>query len=148
MTNDPCSVCEKEVLETEKGVSCDHCKKWFHQKYNELSDFDFKYLQNNKDLHYIKCITQIVPFCTNEINQASITSKHVSKPKPALLNLIKQLNDYSNEQSNEYNQNMLYFKYRNIECFKKLSNPFKSKSLSLFVFSKKILIIFIFCFMS
>ena len=32
MTSDPCSVCEKEVLETEKGVSSDHCKKWVHQK--------------------------------------------------------------------------------------------------------------------
>ena len=49
MTNYPCSVFEKEVLETAKGIGCDHCKKWVHHKYNELSDFDFKYLQNNKD---------------------------------------------------------------------------------------------------
>ena len=49
MTNYPCSVCEKEVLETDRGVGCDRCKKWVHHKYNELSNFNFKYLQNNKD---------------------------------------------------------------------------------------------------
>ena len=61
-------------------------------------------LQNNKDfLYYIKCIPQVFPFCTNEINQANISSKYLSKPKPALLNLINQLNNYSNEQNNENN---------------------------------------------
>ena len=40
-------------------------------------------------------------FCTNEINLANISSKHLSKSKPALLNLINQLNNYSNEQNNE-----------------------------------------------
>ena len=29
--------------------------------------------------------------------------KHLSKPKPALLNLINQFNNYSNEQNNENN---------------------------------------------
>ena len=133
MTNYTCSVCEKEVLETDKGVGCDHCKKWVHHRCNELSDFDFRYLQNDKDFWYcIKCIPQIFPFCTNEINQANISSKYLSKPKPALLNLINQLNKYSNEQNNENNQNMLDCKYRNNEYFKKLSNPFKTKSLSPF----------------
>ena len=42
MTNYPCSVCEKEVLETDKGIGWDHCKKCVHYKCNE-SDFDFKY---------------------------------------------------------------------------------------------------------
>ena len=50
----------------------------------------------------------------------------------ALLNLINQLNNCSNEKNNENNQNMLDSKYRNIECFKKLCNPFKTKSISLF----------------
>ena len=43
MTNYPCSVCEKEALETDKEIGFGHCKC------NDLSDFDFKYLQNNKD---------------------------------------------------------------------------------------------------
>ena len=78
----------------------------------------FKYLQNNKDFwHCIKFISQIFPFCTNEINQANISSKYLSKPKPALLNLINQLNNYSNDQDNEINQNMLHCKYRNNEYF-------------------------------
>ena len=50
----------------------------------------------------------------------------------ALLNLINQMNNCSNEKNNENNQNMLDSKYRNIECFKKLCNPFKTKSISLF----------------
>ena len=36
-----CSVYEKEVLETDKGIGCDHCKNWTHHKCNELSDFHF-----------------------------------------------------------------------------------------------------------
>ena len=66
----------------------------------EINYFDFKYLKNNKDFWYcIKCIPQIFPFCTNEINQANISSKYLSKPKPALLNLIDQWNNYPNEQN-------------------------------------------------
>ena len=104
MNNDLCSVCEKEIFETDKGIGCDHSKKWIHHKCNELSDFDFKYLQNNKDFWYcIKCIPQVFLFCTNRMNQTNITSK----TKPALLNLINQLNDYSDEQNNESNQDML-----------------------------------------
>ena len=88
-----------------------------HHKCNELSDFDFKCLQNNKKKkrYCIKYIPHMFPFWTNEINQANISSKYLSKPKLAWLNLINELNNYSNEQSNEYNQNMLDCKYRNIE---------------------------------
>ena len=63
------------------------------------------------------------------MNQANISSKYLSKPKPALLNLINQLNDYSNEQNNKNYQIMVDCKYGNIKYFKKLSNPFKSLSL-------------------
>ena len=48
MTNYPCSVCEKEALETDKEIGFGHCKKWVHCKCNDLSDFDFKYLQITK----------------------------------------------------------------------------------------------------
>ena len=79
MTNHPCSVFEKEASETVKGIGCDDCKKWFHHKCNELSDFDFKQLQNNKDFLYcIKCIPQMFPFCVNKINKANISSKYIS----------------------------------------------------------------------
>ena len=61
---------------------------------------------------------QIFPFCTSKINQANISSKFLSKPKTALLNLINQFNNYSNKQNNENNQNLLDCKYRNIEFFK------------------------------
>ena len=98
MTNYPCSVCEKEVLETDKGIGSDHCTKWVQDKCNELSDFDIKYLQNNKNfLRCIKCIPKFFPFSTNEINHANISSKYLSKPKPALINLINQLNNYASE---------------------------------------------------
>ena len=123
MTNYPCSVCEKEVLETDKGTSYVHCKKWVHYKWNELSDFDFKYLEHNKAIWYcIKCIPQIFSFYTDEINQANNNSKYLSKPKTALLNLINQFNNYSNE----HNHNILDCNYRNVEYFKKLYNPFKN----------------------
>ena len=36
----------KYVLEIDKGISFDHCKKWIYHKCKELSDFDLKYLQN------------------------------------------------------------------------------------------------------
>ena len=53
MTNYTCSVSGKEVLETGKGIGCDRCKKLVPHKCNELSNFNFKYLQNNKDLFLI-----------------------------------------------------------------------------------------------
>ena len=134
MTNYSCNVCEKEVLETDKGIGCVNCKKWVHYKWNELSDFDFKYLQHNKDIWYcIKCIRQIFSFYTDEINQANNSSKYISKPKPALLNLINQFNNYSNE----HNHNILDCKYRNVEYFKKLYNPFKN-FVSLHIFLNKL----------
>ena len=105
------------------GIELNVHLKFFHFA---QTNFDFKYLQNSKDFwFFIKCIPQIFPFCTKSF-------KYVSKPKPALLNLINQLNNYCNEQNNANNQNMLECQYRNIEYFKKWSNPFKTKSLSLF----------------
>ena len=63
MTNFPCSVCEKELLEIDKGIGCDNCMKWVHHKCNELNNFDFKYMQKNKDIWYfINCIPQVFPF--------------------------------------------------------------------------------------
>ena len=53
MTNYTCSVSGKEVLETGKGIGCDRFKKLVPHKCNELSNFNFKYLQNNKDLFLI-----------------------------------------------------------------------------------------------
>ena len=94
MTNYPCSVFEKEVLETAKGIGCDHCKKWVHHKCNELSDFDFKYLQNNKDFWSIL-------HKRNKPRKKSALS--IYQNKPALQNLIVQLNDYSKKQNNENN---------------------------------------------
>ena len=41
-----------EVLDTNKGTGCDHRKKWVHHKCNELSNSDFKNLQNEKDFWY------------------------------------------------------------------------------------------------
>ena len=38
-------------------------------------------------------------YTTNKINQANISSKNLSKPKPASINLINQFNNYSNEQN-------------------------------------------------
>ena len=76
--------------------------------------------------------TQIFPFCTSKIYQAYISSKYLSKPKPALLNFSNQLNNYSNEQNNQNNKNMLDCNYRNIRNFKKLSNPCKTNFLLLF----------------
>ena len=46
---------------------------------------------------------------------------YLLKPKPALLNLISQLNNYPNEQNNENNQNMLDCKCKNLESWKSLS---------------------------
>ena len=54
------------------------------------------------------------------MNKANINSKQLSKPNQALLNLINQLDNYSNEK-NKDNQNMLDCKYRRTEYFKKLS---------------------------
>ena len=36
ITNYPCSVSEKQVLETDKGVGCDHCN-WFIIKMNQVN---------------------------------------------------------------------------------------------------------------
>ena len=73
---------------------------------------------------------QIFPFCTNEINKGNTSSRHLSKPKPALLNLINKLNNYSNEKNNQNNQNMLDCKDRNIEYL--YENCLTKLSLSLF----------------
>ena len=42
---------QKNILENDERTGCNPCKKCVHHKHNELSDFGFKYLQNN-----ISCI--------------------------------------------------------------------------------------------
>ena len=42
----PCGLCEKEVLENQDAICCDHCDIWYHQNCGFVSDLMFDILSN------------------------------------------------------------------------------------------------------
>ena len=57
-------------------------------------------------------------------------SKSISKPSPSLVNLINQLNNFT-EETNDSDEDLPNCQYRDLGYFQNFKERFKSKSLSL-----------------
>ena len=77
-------ICVKNVSDKDKAVQCDLCELWVHIKCNNLSNLDYRYLQNSNESWYcIECCSTILPFnslssnknfldcCTNTDNNST-----------------------------------------------------------------------------
>ena len=88
----PCSVCKKNVLNQHKAVCCDHCNQR-----NNQSNLDYNLLKSkNENWYYILCTPEKLPFC--QINEKmSIPKANLNKPSDAVVNLMNQLNNFTDE---------------------------------------------------
>ena len=135
MKHYPSAVWKKGVLNQHKVICCDHCNQWVLIKYNHLNDLGYNLLKSNNVFWY--CIlhtSEILPFCTfNSI--ISLPKGNLSKPTGALISLINQLNNFTDDKK----ENELQFpncKYREIDYF-----PRASKNLWMYVLLPKTLMI-------
>ena len=46
----PCSICNKNVLNNQKGVECDSCDKWCHMSCDGMSDEYYQLLRSSNDV--------------------------------------------------------------------------------------------------
>ena len=104
-----------------------------HIKCNELNDLDYNLLKSKNEFWYcILCTSEILPFCSTVNSIMPLKSKgNVSKPTVALINLMNQLNNFTDDKK-ENELKLPNCKYRKIDYFQKLSKNFKRKTLSLF----------------
>ena len=88
----PCSVCKKNVLNQHKAVCCDHCNQC-----NNLNNLDYNLLKSkNENWYYILCTPEKFLFC--QINEKmSIPKANLNKSSDALVNLMNQLNNFTDE---------------------------------------------------
>ena len=106
-----CSVCKKSVLNHHKAICCDHCNQWVH--INNLNDLDYNLLKIG--------IAYYVPlkfFCFAILmKKMSIPKGNLNKPTDALVNLMNQLNNFTNDEK-ENELNLSNCKYRDTDYFK------------------------------
>ena len=48
----PCLKCGKSVKKTQKGLQCNNCDLWIHQKCTPLTEDEYDYLEQNEDEPY------------------------------------------------------------------------------------------------
>ena len=117
----------------DKAICCDLCSKRIHIICNNLNDLDYEYLKSKDETWYCKAfIQEILPFCKINLGNPSID--------PHLKNLLCQLNNLSEKESNE-NENPPKCKYWHISYFSNLDVDLKSKCLSFFHLSINSIII-------
>ena len=95
---------QKKVLNQHKAICCDHCNQWIQIKCNNLNDLDYNHLKSkNENWYCILCTQKTLLFC--QINEKmSIPRRNLNKPTDALVNLMKQLNNLTDdEKENELN---------------------------------------------
>ena len=120
-------VCKKCVLNQHKAICCDNCNQWVHIKCNNLNDLDYNLLKpKNENWYCILCTPEILPFC--QINEKmSIPKGNLNKPTDALVNLMNQLNNFT-EDEKENELNVPNCKYRDTNYFKNLTKDFTRKA--------------------
>ena len=91
-----------------------------HIKCNDLNDLDYNLLKSKNEFWYcILCTYEILPFCT--VNSVMSHPKgSLNKPTGALINLMNQLNNFTDDEK----EKEFYFQ--------KLFRNFKRKTLSFF----------------
>ena len=54
-----CLKCRTPVLDSQKGILCDHCQNWIHLKCTNLRKAEYNYLQQNMEAPFL-CL-----YCTD-----------------------------------------------------------------------------------
>ena len=131
MKHYPYAVCKESVLNQHKAICFDHCNHWVHIKCNDLNDLDYSLLKSKNEFWYcILCTSEILPFCTVS-SVMSLPKRSLNKPTGALINLMNQLNNFTDEEK-ENELRLPNCKYRDIDYFQKLPRNFKRKTLYFF----------------
>ena len=126
-------------------LQCDICQFWVHLRCNKPNLVDYKYFQGSTDPWFcLSCCSTNLPFgnLTDKdfpwwvLNKNYIEVSHKSsfvllKPSPDLALLINQFNNSSSEQQFDP-QNVINFRYFDIDQIQLLKFLKKEKSLSLF----------------
>lgn len=150
----PCKVCGKKVYNTNWATQCDYFDYWIHINFNNLDYIHYKFLQISNDSWYcILCCSQIFPFNSMKTIKTflclwvtlAIIINHLNywtiKYSSYWINLKI---DSENLKINNDPENVVQFKFYDIDVVQKMKIPNKSKSLTLFHISacslKKILI--------
>lgn len=59
---DKCEDCNKPVLDKDKGLQCEVCKRWYHPKCQNISDGTYKHLVMNESGHWYTVSRAILQF--------------------------------------------------------------------------------------
>ena len=58
----PCLKCKKSVKNNQKGLQCNNCELWVHQKCTTLTGDEYAYLeQNEEEPYYCEVVNLIYP---------------------------------------------------------------------------------------
>ena len=102
------------------------CHRWIHIKCNNLNDLDYKNCKLRNESWYCKVgIKEIPSFCSKEVNPNNINSEN-SSADPNLQNFLYQLNNLSEQETNE---NLPNCKYRDVSYFSNCDMKLKLKCL-------------------
>ena len=132
---DICKVCLKIVERSDMAILCDHSENWIQIKCNNLDKLDYEMLKSTADPWFcISCISNILLFCNIHWNaKETIISPTNLFHHNYLFHLIKNLNDLTDESSNDDTNSLnVSNKYRDPEYFCNLPVNIKSKCLSIF----------------
>ena len=99
---DICKVCLKSVKISDMAILCDHCDNWIHIKCNNLDKLDYEMLKSAADPWFcIICTSNILPFCNRHEKSKETTTLINLFHHNELFNLIKNLNNLTDESSND-----------------------------------------------
>ena len=141
-------LCTKVIRDNDNSIYCDKCNLWGHIKCNNLSFIDYQYLNGNDDSWFcLKYNSELFPFGTlsnksfkQYINSSNIQNKDndndnssnlVLKPPPNLNKLFNQFNNSSQTNDFEDPENVVKYKYYNLEEVQTMKIP--NKKFSLFI---------------
>ena len=131
----PCSICNKNVTDSMKGIRCDSCKKWCHIRCDGISVEEYENLVINEDIHEWHCL-----YCTMKFNHENFAFSLSADSDIVKINnsdsmrfceflpsfdCIAETDKFMNVQSDDFDENissMLDSKYYSVNAFQKLNN--------------------------
>ena len=140
--NDPnnlkwaCSICNKNVTETMKGIRCDTCKKWCHIKCDGTSAVEYENLVLNENDEKWHCLYCIMKFNNENFAFTLIDDSEIEKINNSdtmrfceflpSFDCIHETDKFMSVQNDtDYDQNissMLHSKYYSVDSFQQLKN--------------------------
>ena len=135
----PCGVCNKNIAEQHKRVTCSICNYRVHIKCNKIDVKTFDNIKNKQEVFCVTCKEEIFPFQKLTQQQFFLTSfkgqntdigdlEHLF-PSESIKMLFKNINEFNNSGDNQDEMPPLNCKYVDVESF---NYPKDKNSLSLF----------------